>query len=257
MSNPAQPAAPDGSSRPAPPAPSAGGSSGAKSEHESRFEKELLEVKKRLVREAVSAVDMLERALAALWKLDKAAAGEIRQRDDTIDNEEIEIEQACLRLMALQHPFGRDFRVLAFILKANADVERVADHATSIAKICIRIQRDEPPAWPTTLTEMGARVPMMCHSLLRALLDENADAAREVVTSDELIDELDKRLFDETLDWMQSHPGEPEVGIYITRVGRELERVGDLMANIAEDVVYLATGAIIRHEKRRTTPRAS
>lgn len=216
----------------------------------SHLEKDIGELKKRLVREAVSAVGMLEAALAALWTLDREAATEIRRRDDSIDIEEVHIEQTALKMMALQQPFARDFRVLAFILKVNADVERVADHAASIAKITMKIDRKTPPNWPTSLREMGERVPMMCHATLRALLDENVEAAREVVGSDKLIDELDKKLFEETLACMRSHPTEPELGLYMTRIGRELERVGDLMCNIAEDIVYVGTGQIIRHAKR-------
>lgn len=216
----------------------------------SALEKDIAELKKRLVREAVSAVGMLEAALAALWTLDKPTAAEIRKRDDSIDAEEVRIEQACLRLIALQQPMARDFRILAFILKVNADVERVGDHATSITKVTMKMNRAEPPEWPTSLREMGERVPMICHATLRALLDENVDAAREVVASDKRIDELDKKVFEETLAWMRAHPNEPEIGLYMTRTGRELERVGDLMANIAEDIVYLGTGQIIRHEKR-------
>jgi phosphate transport system protein len=216
----------------------------------SQLEKDIGELKKRLVREAVSAVGMLEAALAAMWPLDRETAKEIRRRDDSIDAEEVRIEEACLRLIALQQPMARDFRILAFILKVNSEVERVGDHAASIAKITMKIQRAEPPEWPTSLREMGERVPMICHATLRALLDENVDAAREVVASDKRIDELDKKVFEETLAWMRAHPSEPELGIYMARTGRELERVGDLMANIAEDIVYLGTGQIIRHEKR-------
>jgi phosphate transport system protein len=224
-----------------------GGSQGGYLSH---LEKDLSELKKRLVREAVSAVGMLEAALAALWTLDKGVAGEIRRRDDTIDLEEVKIEQTALQMMALQQPFAKDFRVLAFILKVNADVERVADHAASIAKITTKIDRATPPEWPTALREMGERVPMMCHATLRALLDENVEAAREVVGSDKLIDELDRKLFEETLSWMKLHQNEPEMGLLITRIGRELERVGDLMCNISEDIVYVGTGQIIRHAKR-------
>lgn len=237
----------DPSSRPQTPAPAAS----APTEPPSHLEVELTELKKRLVSEAVVAVGMLEAAIAALWKLDKTAATEIRQRDNTIDAEEVWIEERCLRLMALHHPFARDFRVLAFILKVNADVERVADHAVSIAKIALRMSREHPPEWPTPLLELGQRVPMMCHSTLRALLDENAAAAREVVLSDAAIDALDRQLFEEVQGWMRDHPDEPETGLYFTRASRELERVGDLMGNIAEDIVYLATGQIIRHQKRR------
>lgn len=221
------------------------------SEPQSHLEIELAELKRRLVREAVSAVGMLEAAIAALWKLDRDAATEIRQRDNTIDAEEVAIEERCLRLMALHQPFARDFRILAFILKVNSDVERVADHAVSIAKIALRLPRQSPPEWPTPLVELGQRVPMLCHQTLRALSDENAAAAREVVLADSAIDSLDRQLFEEAQAWIRNHPSEPETGLYFTRASRELERVGDLMANIAEDIVYLATGQIIRHEKRK------
>ena len=102
---------------PTDPTPSNPGSS---SEPPSHLEVELTELKRRLVREAVVAVGMLESSLTALWKLDRASATEIRQRDNTIDAEEVEIEERCLRLMALHQPFARDFRILAFILKVNA-----------------------------------------------------------------------------------------------------------------------------------------
>src|SRR5690606_28995516 len=143
------------------------------------------------------------------------------------------IEQMALQMMAPQQPFARNFGVLTFILKVNSDVERVADHAAAIAKSTTRSKRNEPPEWPRSLREMGERVAMMCHATLRALLDENVEAAREVVESDRIIDELDRKLFDETLQWMAAHPDEPDVGLLITRIGRELERVGDLIANIA------------------------
>jgi phosphate transport system protein len=214
------------------------------------LEKDIAELKKRLVREAVSAVGMLEAALAAMWALDGESGREIRRRDDSIDAEEVRIEETCLRLIVLHQPMARDFRILAFILKVNADIERVGDHAASIAKITMKMAGSPVPEWPTALREMGERVPMMCHAALRALLDENVEAAREVVAGDKRIDELDKKVFAETLEWMRMHPGEPETGIYMARAGRELERVGDLMANICEDIVYLGTGQIIRHEKR-------
>ena len=135
-----------------------------------------------------------------------------------------------------------------------AALERVADHACSIAKIVRKIQGDTAPAWPTSLRELGDRVPMMCHDLMRAVLDENVDAARELVRSDETIDQLDKRLFDETIDHMLLSPTQREQlanGLLIYRAGRELERIGDLMTNVAEDIVYLATGEIIRHIEKQ------
>ena len=215
------------------------------------FDRSLAQLKRRLVQEATAAIGMLEAALDALWKLDAAAAKQVRARDDRIDREEVEIEQECLRLLALEQPFARDLRVIMFILKVNVDIERVADHASSIAKVAAKIVRDRPMKWPTALLEMGQRVPVMCHSLLRAILDEDAATARRIVEEDETIDMLEKRLFDEVESVMRSEEETHRNGLLIYRAGRELERVGDLMKNIAEDVIYLATGSIVRHEQKR------
>lgn len=215
------------------------------------FDHDLARLKRRLVEEATSAIAMLESALEALWKLDTAAAGEVRRRDDGIDREEVAIEAECFRLLALQHPFARDLRIITFILKVNADVERVADHASSIAKIVTRLDLSALPKWPTSLVEMGQRVPMMCHSLMRAVLDEDAQIAARIVAEDETIDELEKRLFQETEEMIRSEPASVHNGLLIYRAGRELERIGDLMTDIAEDVIFLTTGTIVRHEQKR------
>lgn len=219
------------------------------------FDRRLIHLKRRLVREATLAIGMLEAALDALWRLDREAARQVTRDDDRIDSEEVLIEQECFNILALHHAFARDFRVLAFILKVNADIERVADHASSIAKITIRIKGDTPPLWPMALRELGERVPLMCHELMRAVLDEDVEAANALVVSDKTIDKLDKRLFDEAIEMMATDRDSEEAlsnGMLIYRIGRELERIGDLMTNIAEDVVYLATGSIVRHEEKKS-----
>lgn len=220
------------------------------------FDRRLSKLKKRLVKEATMAVAMLEAALDSLWKLDAEAARAVRREDDQIDTEEVEIERECYELLALHHPFARDFRVIAFILKVNSDIERVADHACSIAKAVVKISKiggGRVPQWPTSLTDLGQRVPAACHQLLRAVLDEDAQAAKAVVAGDEVIDQLDRRLFDEAMEMMRVEASSESglaIGMLVYRISRELERVGDLMKSIAEDVVYLSTGAIIRHEEK-------
>ncbi|MBX3376348.1 MAG: phosphate signaling complex protein PhoU [Phycisphaeraceae bacterium] len=215
------------------------------------FDRSLAQLKKRLVSEATAAFGMLEGALEALWRLDAAAAKEVRRRDDGIDAEEVQIEAECFRLLALEQPMARDLRVITFILKVNADIERVADHASSIAKIATRMDTSRPPRWPTALVEMGQRVPVMCHLLMRAVLDEDAELARQVVDEDETIDRLERRLFEEVEDLLRKEPEGTRNGLLIYRAGRELERIGDLMKNIGEDVIYLSTGSIVRHEQKR------
>lgn len=221
---------------------------------ESFVEREIRKLKQRLVDEATVAVGMLEAALTALFALDAEGAQQIRRRDDVVDYEEVAIEEECFRLIALKHPYGHDFRMIAFILKVNGDVERIADNATSIAKIVKQIPADPPPAWPTALKELAQRVPMRCHQLLRAVLNEDEAAAREVIKGDDSIDQLEKDLVEESIVLMERDTTFVRPGLLIVRVGRALERVGDLLANIAEDVVYLKTGQIVRHEKRKQGP---
>ena len=220
----------------------------------SPFHRDLRTLRGRLIRAGNVAIDMLETSIWGLWNNDKAAAAEIRVRDDAVDAEEVAIEAECLRLMTLQQPYGQDFRTLAFCLKVNADIERVADHATSLAKVTLKIDGDDAPSWPVALVEIGDRIPEMCQTLMRAVLEEDVEGARALITKDSVIDRLDKRLFNEIVEWIQRDPDHAEQGLLCYRVGRELERVGDLLGNIAEDVVYLATGQIIRHQKVKNKP---
>ncbi|MDX2131936.1 MAG: PhoU domain-containing protein [Planctomycetota bacterium] len=234
--------------RPSRPAPA--------SEHAPATDRKVTILKRRLVREATVAVAMLEQALSALWTLDVETAKAVRQRDDQIDSEEVEIEQECYEVLALRAPYAHDFRMVTFVLRANATVERVADHASSIAKVVQRIADHtghDAPRWPTALLELGQRIPAACHEALRTVLVEDIVAARSLVSNDVVIDRLERRLFEETVELMNDGSAGvgPEIGLLIYRVGRELERVGDLMAGLAEDVVYVGTGQIIRHEKRR------
>lgn len=221
----------------------------------SALERDLIGLRRRVVQQATRAIQMLQEALEALWRVDRTFAAELKIRDNTVDDEEVAIEQACFRLLALQQPVARDFRIIAFVLRVNSDLERVADHACSISKVARKIEGDTPPKWPTALLEMGARVPDLCQRLLQAVLAEDAAAARKLIDEDEIIDTLHKQLFVETVEFMRADPGSEANGLHIARLGRELERIGDLMANIAEDVVYLVTGEIVRHEHHADDPR--
>ncbi|MBS0192115.1 MAG: PhoU domain-containing protein [Phycisphaerales bacterium] len=223
------------------------------------YERRIINLKRRLVREASIATSMLDAAVDALLKLDVEAARAVRRQDDRVDAEEVAIEQECYEILALHHLFARDFRAITFVLKVNTDIERVADHASSIAKVCVKIAQHcdasgGAPRWPTALTELAQRVPMMCHQLLRTVLDEDVEGARSLVRADEIIDQLDKQLFEEVQEFVRSEGRTDQamtLALYMYRLSRELERVADLMTNVAEDIVYLATGSIVRHSEKK------
>ncbi len=228
----------DGTGRPTQQAPTA-------------FERETAQLKRRLIEEATEAISMLEASLEALFLLDEEAGRVVRRRDDDIDINEVAIEQACLRLLTLYQPVAHDFRLIAFVLKVNCEIERIADNAVSIAKILRDFDENAPPQWPTSLRELALRVPLRCHEVVRIMRDEDAQTARDIIKADKIIDRLERRLFDETVDMMARNSDLLPAGLLIGRLGRTLERVGDLGSNIAESVIYLSTGEIVRHAKRR------
>jgi phosphate transport system protein len=211
-----------------------------------QLDQQLGALRRRLIREASQAVDLLTQSLDVLWASDREGAKEVRRIEKQIDQEEVRIEQECFRILALQQPFGADFRLITFSLKANSDIERLADHASSIAKISKKIE-SESPDWPESLREMGERLPMMCQELLRAVIGADAQAAKEVVKRDKIIDRLDKQTFKDLSTKIEANPTNASEYMLMYRISRELERVGDLLGNIAEDVVYLVTGDIVRH----------
>ncbi|MEQ8846025.1 MAG: phosphate signaling complex protein PhoU [Phycisphaerales bacterium] len=214
----------------------------------STLPRQIVVLKRQLIREASYAVAMIEQALDALLRLDRPQAKAVRKQDDVIDRNEIEIETACLDLLLMQHPVASDFRNVFFVLRVNTQVERVGDHASSIAKIASRmVKAGLEPRWPTSLIEMAHRVPACCHRTLRAVLDEDVQAAREIIEEDEVIDDLEKSLFAETLELIRTEPNGDLAGLYIYRVGRELERIADVMAGICRDLVFRETGENLRH----------
>jgi len=215
-----------------------------------QLDQQLAQLRRRLIREASQATDLLTRALDVLWASDLEGAKEVKKIEKQIDQEEVRIEQECFRILALQQPFGADFRLITFCLKANSDIERLADHASSIAKISKKFEA-ESPAWPESLKEMGQRVPVMCQELLRAVIGADAQAAQEVVKRDKIIDKLDKQTFKALAIMIEETPSLASDYMLMYRISRELERVGDLLGNIAEDIVYLVTGDIIRHSSSK------
>ncbi len=216
-------------------------------------------LRRRLIREAARATDLLKQSFDVLLNSSDEGVQEIRDIEQEIDAEEVKIEEECFRILALQQPFGSDFRMLTFCLKVNSDIERLADHASSIAKISKKLRFDDL-YWPPALKEMMQRTPVMCEELLRAVIGSDTEAARDVVARDKIIDRLDKQTFRELAQHIESNPSEASRYMLMYRISREIERVGDLLGNIAEDVVYLVTGEIVRHEnsiKKHSAPKPS
>jgi len=195
-------------------------------------------------------------ALAAAEDRDADAGGLVDEQDSEIDREEVDIEQECIRLLALYQPAAIDLRTICFAIKANNDLERIADKAASIGRrvkhvAAERIDLAQYPGWTALVREVTERL----DKTLRAIAARNLDAARNVIVSDTNVDSAYGLFVRTALTRERSDPAGVDVVLTLTLLARALERIGDLCTNIAEDIVFLCTGDIVRHAKARREPK--
>ena len=176
-------------------------------------------------------------------------AQELSGRDGEVDEWDIRIEEECLKILALYHPVANDLRRVTVVMKICAELERVADLAVSIAERSAGIAAHGAFPMPERLTEMTREALSMLHDSIDAFVEQNPNAARKVCLRDEHVDQLNRDLIDDVVTVMKQRPELIEPGLHLFSVIRHVERVADHATNIAEDVVYLVEGAIIRHPR--------
>ncbi len=222
------------------------------------FHDELNEVKVRLLTMSGEAEAALGLAVEALLERDAEKAREVIRGDRVIDAMEMEIEESCIGLLALQQPLARDLRMLTSALKIANDLERVGDHAVNIAQSAERLAQSRPIAPEPEIVEMARLARDMLSDALEAFIRSDAVAAREVCLRDDKVDTLHRSVFRILLTHMMEDPHMIGAGMELFLVSRNLERVADLATNIAEDVVFLVEGKSIKHHAEdRGEPRGS
>jgi phosphate transport system protein len=211
------------------------------------FHDELNQVKARLLTMSGEAEAALGAAVEALIDRDHDKAKSVIAGDRLIDQMEIEIEEMCLNLLALQQPMAKDLRMLVAALKITNDLERVGDHAVNIAQSAMRVAPTRAVAPEPEIREMARLARDMLSDALEAFIRGDSSAARELVKRDDKVDALDRSLFRVLLTYMMEDPQIIGTGMELSLVSRNLERVADLATNIAEDVVFLVEGKSIKH----------
>jgi phosphate transport system protein len=211
------------------------------------FEERIEELKSQLLHMSGLAERIIRKAVESLNRRDVTLAEEVFRDDKVIDRLEIEIEERCIELLALQQPLARDLRFITSALKISNDLERVGDHAVNIAGCATRLAT-LPAVRP--LADLGPLVEGavgMLREALDAFVRRDAEAARRLVLRDDEVDELNRHLFGELLARMVQSPSEIEASMSYVLVGRNLERIGDLATNVAEEVVFIAEARVIKH----------
>jgi phosphate transport system protein len=219
---------------------------------ERHFEKELAELKETLLGMAGRSESIVQKAIRALERRETDLAEQVFADDHAIDRMEIDIEERCLNLLALQQPLATDLRFITSALKISNDLERVGDHAVNIAGSAIRLNR-EPQLKPLVdIPRMERKATGMLREAIEAFVRHDAEAARKLVRKDDEVDQLNKQVFRELITYMIEDPQTITRALELILVGRNLERVADLATNVAEEVVFIAEARIIKHHAEET-----
>ncbi len=208
------------------------------------FDEAMLTVKDDVLRLGALVETALERAGRALIERDVTLADQVRWDDSQVNDLQRRVNQEVTTAMALQQPMARDLRELLALYHAAAELERMGDYAVNVAKLAQQLS-DEPE------TPLLPQIPLMgqlCRSQLRdamrALVDVSEEAARAVCARDDEIDALYNAVYEETMAIMAAHPQRVRQTTHMLFVAHHLERLGDRVTNIGEDVVYVATGRV-------------
>lgn len=206
------------------------------------FDEELKVLKEELLKMGSYVEEAIHRAVRALAQQDTVLAKEVIENDELIDEYEINIEEKCIRLIALQQPVAVDLRTIGMIIKIITDLERIGDNACNIARIAKKIG-SEPLVKPLIdIPRMAELACLMVHQSLDSFVDQDVELARNTARRDEDVDLLNDQIFRELLTFMMADPSTINQATYLLFVGRYLERIADHATNICERVIYMITG---------------
>lgn len=204
-------------------------------------------LQKEIMNIASMAEEATHKSLLALVDRRAELAEEVMRDDDRMDRKEVQMEEECLKVLALHQPVANDLRFIITVIKVNNDLERIGDLAAHIAKRALYLSRHD--ALPITLdfAGMADKVRTMLRLSLDALATADAIIARRVLAMDDQVDASKREMTAKLRQLMHSDPDTIERALQLMSVSRHLERIGDMATNMAEDVVYLVEGDIIRH----------
>jgi phosphate transport system protein len=210
----------------------------------STLDREMREIKDDVLRMGSMVADQIRAALASLAAHDPEAATAVIAGDGRINEVQRHVASLITAAIATQSPVARDLRFLLALDHVTYELERIGDHAASVAKQARKLATEPALKQYVDLPEMGEIAAQQVSGVLRALIDVDEALAREVAARDDEIDHLNHRTFDEVVALMREDPANVERGTRILFAAHYLERIGDRVTNIAEDVVFLATGDI-------------
>jgi phosphate transport system protein len=213
------------------------------------LERDIEALEQQLLAMSAQVEGMIAKAWQALSQRHEQLAKDVIEADEAVDQLEVRIEEECLKILALHQPVAIDLRRTATILKVNNDLERIADLAVNIAERALRLNNSMGFEIPPSLRMMADSARVMLANALTALVRLDPNAALQVCDADDEVDRYNAEVVADLYHGMVQDPDSIAPSIHCLAVARHVERIGDLATNIAEDVVYLVQGDIVRHRQ--------
>ena len=212
------------------------------------LQNELDRLKKQLFHLSSLVEENLKDAIVAVTESDDELAKNVRDRDDKVDDLEVQVEEECLKILALHQPVAIDLRFLIAALKMNNDLERIGDLAVNIAGIQSRLKTEHcPPIFGERLKSLGEKAQLMLRQSLESLMNMDTAGARKVLAADDEVDEAYMKFIEILKEELAADHSRAQTMIAWLMAAKSIERVADLATNIAEDTIYTVEGTIIRH----------
>ena len=218
------------------------------------LQRELGKLKKRILSLGALVEERVRMAIRSIESRDSDLANQVIKKDYEIDEIEVEVEEECLKILALYQPVAVDLRFLIAVIKINNDLERIGDEAVNIAQRVEIMSKKEKVEVPFDYSLMAEKVASMLKASLDSLVNLDLDGAFRVLTMDDEVDHIHGENYDQVKGVIRENPQRSGYLINLLLISRHLERIADHATNIAEEVIYLIEGDIIRHGKWESEP---
>lgn len=213
-----------------------------------QLEREIEKLKQKILALGTVVEESLYLAMQSLEERDETIAQKVIDGDEKIDDFEVDLEEECLKLLALHQPVATDLRFIIAVLKINNDLERIGDLAVNIAERSQYLSTRPEPKTPLDFSAMAEKVQKMLKESLDALVNMDGKLAFDVTSSDDEVDAMNRDMYKRITQAICESQDDPNTLIHQLSISRHLERIADQATNIAEDVIYMIEGRIVRHK---------
>ena len=204
-------------------------------------------LKERILRVGTLVEEAISKSITGLINRDLSLAQRVISSDEEIDRMEVEVEEECLKILALYQPVAADLRFVVAVLKINNDLERMGDLARNIAKRVTQLAVGRPYELPPEIRTMAMQAQEMVKQCLDAVVNGDPALARQIRAEDDIVDDARLEIRRQVMRSIKDDPDALESLLWINSVSKHIERIADMATNIAEDVIYMVEGEIVRH----------